>query len=297
MTANSSRAGPARPARPPHGPRALGADAALADGGRRSIGGDGVGNRNFVLRALCEADAEALAGELRDVTLGSGEVVYEPDYAVDWVYFPQTAVLSVVTVMADGRTVESDTVGCESVVGVLAALGASFSTSRTFTQIPGVTTRLSAAKLRHRADTSADFRRLLVRHSQANLAQAHQSVACNALHGVNQRLCRWLLMSQDRTSKDVVELTHQFLAAMVGVHRATITEALGALAAAGLVRNGRGRIEILDRPRLEALVCECYGAVQANLERLIGQAPTAVDRRARGRAMSGHDSPRRQARP
>ena len=278
-------------------PRPLVPDAALADGGGQSIGGVGVGNRNFVLRALAEADAEALAGEVRDVTLGSGDVLYEPDYPVDLVYFPQTAVLSVVTVMADGRTVESGTVGCESVVGVLAALGSAAPTSRTLTQIPGVATRLSASKLRRRADQSADLRRLLVRHSLANLAQAHQSVACNALHGVNQRLCRWLLMSQDRTAKDAIELTHQFLATMVGVHRATITEALGALAAAGLVRNGRGRSEILDRLRLEAQVCECYGAVQSDLERLIGQAPTAVDRAARGRAMSRHDSPRLQARP
>lgn len=257
--------------------------------------GMGVENRNFVLRALCQADGERLAGEMRDVTLNSGEVLYEPDYPVEWVYFPQTAVLSVVTVMADGRTVESDTVGCESVVGVLAALGASASTSRTFTQIPGVATRLSAVKLRHRADLSAHLRQLLVRHSLANLAQAHQSVACNALHGVNQRLCRWLLMSQDRTAKDAVELTHQFLATMVGVHRATITEALGVLAAAKVVRNGRGRIDILDRPRLENQACECYGAVQSNLERLIGQAPSAVDRAARGRPMSAHDSPRLQA--
>ena len=233
-----------------------------------------VENRNFVLRALCEADAAALAGDMREVALASGDVIYEPDYPIDWVYFPQTAVLSVVTVMTDGRTVESDTVGCESVVGVLAALGSSASTSRTFTQIPGVATRLSASKLRHQADLSGHLRRLLVRHSLANLAQAHQSVACNALHGVNQRLCRWLLMSQDRTAKDVVELTHQFLATMVGVHRGTITEALGALAAVNLVRNGRGRIEILDRPRLEAQACECYGAVQSSLERLIGQAPS-----------------------
>ena len=235
----------------------------------------GVGNRNFVLRALCGADDQALAADLRDVDLKSGDMLYEPDYLVEWVYFPQTAVLSVVTVMADGRAVESDTVGCESVVGVLAALASSEPTSRTFTQIPGVATRLSAAKLRQRADFSAHFRRLLVRHCLANLAQAHQSVACNALHSVNQRLCRWLLMSQDRTASDVVQLTHQYLAFMVGVQRTTITGALRDLAAADLIRIGRRRIEILDRPRMELRACECYGAVQANLERLIGDAPSS----------------------
>jgi CRP-like cAMP-binding protein len=234
-----------------------------------------VRQRNSVLRALSAADLETLSPDLREVELASGDVLYEPDYAVEWVYFPQTAVLSVVTVMADGRAVESDTVGCESVVGVLAALGASASTSRTLTQIPGAATRLSASRLRQRAELSGHLRRLLVRHALANLAQAHQSVACNALHGVNQRLCRWLLMSQDRTANEFVELTHQFLATMVGVHRATVTEALGALAAAGMVRNGRGRIDILDRARLEAQACECYEAVRANLKRLIGETPLA----------------------
>ena len=212
---------------------------------------------------------------MRDIPLASGDVLYEPDYPVEWVYFPQTAVLSVVTVMTDGRTIESDTVGCESVVGVLAALGSSVSISRTLTQIPGSATRLSASRRRHQAGVSAGLRKLLVRHSQANLAQAHQSVACNALHGVNQRLCRWLLMSQDRTVNAVVELTQQDLATMVGVQRTTITKALGELTAAGLIRSGRGRIEILDRARMEAQVCECYGAVRANLERLIGKAPSA----------------------
>jgi len=229
--------------------------------------------RNFVLRYLGCDDRRALEGDLKDVTLDSGDVLYEPHYPVEWIYFPQTAVLSVVTVMADGRTVESDTVGCESVVGVLAALGSSVSTSRTFTQIPGSATRISAARLRTHAEASGEFRRLLVRHALANLAQAHQSVACNALHTVNQRLCRWLLMSQDRTAKDIVELTHEYLATMVGVHRSTVTEALGDLAQANLIRTGRRHVEILDRPRMESVVCECYDAVRSNLQRLIGAAP------------------------
>jgi CRP-like cAMP-binding protein len=208
---------------------------------------------------------------MKDVSLGSGDILYEPHYPVEWVYFPQTAVLSIVTVMADGRTVESDTVGCESVVGALAALAGSASTSRTFAQIPGLATRIAAGRLRRHAESSPEFRRLLVRHSLANLAQVHQSVACNALHGVTQRLCRWLLMSQDRTARDVIELTHEYLATMVGVHRTTVTEALRNLADANLIRNARRRIEILDRPGMEALVCECYEAVRGHLGPLIGE--------------------------
>jgi CRP-like cAMP-binding protein len=229
--------------------------------------------RNFVLRSLGPADRLALEGDLKDISLSSGDILYEPNYPVDWVYFPQTAVLSVVTVMADGRTVESDTVGCESVVGALAALAGSVSTGRIFTQIPGATTRIAASRLRQHAEASPEFRKLLVRHSLANLAQVHQSVACNALHSVNQRLCRWLLMSQDRTAREVIELTHEYLATMVGVHRSTVTEALRNLAEANLIRNERRRIEVLDRPGMEALVCECYEAVRGNLVRLVGHAP------------------------
>ncbi len=230
--------------------------------------------RNYVLRALTGADQSALEPFAQTVALASGEVLYEPDYPVDWVYFPNTAVLSVVTVMVDGRTVESDTVGYESVVGVLNALGSCVAVNRTFTQIPGSAIRLSASRLRHQAARSAELRKLLMRHAQANLAQAHQSVACNALHGLNQRLCRWLLMSQDRTAEDGVRLTQQYLAAMLGVQRTTVTEALGELADAGMIRQGRGRIDILDRPRMLAESCECYDTVRANLEQLIGRDPS-----------------------
>jgi CRP-like cAMP-binding protein len=229
--------------------------------------------RNIILNSLDSAERLELEDDLKEVVLASGDVLYEPHYPVAWVYFPETAVLSVVTVMADGRTVESDTVGFESVAGVLAALGSSVSTSRTFVQIPGLAFRISAVRLRQRAGANTEFRKLLVRHSLANLAQVHQAVACNALHNVTQRLCRWLLMSQDRTAKDVVELTHDYLATMVGVHRTTVTEALRNLAEANLIRNTPRRIEILDRPGMEALVCECYEVVRGNLMRLIGDTP------------------------
>jgi CRP-like cAMP-binding protein len=222
-----------------------------------------------VLRALNEADNEALTPFALELSLASGEVLYEPDYAVDWVYFPNTAVLSVVTVMDDGRTVESDTVGYESVVGVLNALGDCAAVNRTFVQIPGSAVRLGALPLRHQADRSPHLRRLLMRHAQANLTQAHQSVACNALHDLNQRLCRWLLMSQDRTAADAVGLTQAYLATMLGVQRTTVTEALGQLGELGLIRQGRGRIEILDRRRMLAAACECYDTVRANLERIV----------------------------
>jgi CRP-like cAMP-binding protein len=230
--------------------------------------------RNLVLLALRKDDRQALEPHFSFISLASGDVLYEPGYPVEWVYFPNTAVLSVVTVMADGRTVESDTVGYESVVGALCALGGTHAVSRTFNQIPGTAVRIGAARLRRRADESAALRKLLIRHAQANLAQAHQSVACNALHEVGQRLCRWLLMSHDRIARDEVQLTQQFLATMLGVQRTTVTEALRELSTAGLIRQGRGSIQILDRARMRTMVCECYDAVRANIEELIGDEPT-----------------------
>lgn len=230
--------------------------------------------RNCVLQLLSEADHRALEPEMHEVDLAAGEILYEPDHIVDLVWFPNTAVLSVVTLMADGRTVESDTVGYESVTGAISTLGTSVSVNRTFVQIPGAAVKIAAHAVRRQANQSAGFRQLLIRHSQANLAQAHQSVACNALHGVTQRLSRWLLTSQDRTASDVVELTQQYLATMVGVQRTTITQALRELTSMGLVEQGRRRIRILDRAGLEASSCECYEAVRTHLERLIGHAPS-----------------------
>ena len=234
-------------------------------------------SRDQLIRLMPVADREALAPHMTTVVLESGDILYEPEYPVDWVYLPTTAVLSVVTVMMDGRTVECDTVGYESAVGVLAALAATVAISRTFVQIGGEAVRISAARLRTQADHSSALRQLLIRHAYANLAQAHQSAACNALHELEQRLCKWLLMSQDRSGGDRVRLTQQYLATMLGVQRTTVTLALRALSAKGLIQRGRGYVDILDRARLQDLVCECYEAVQDNLMRVIGHQPQASE--------------------
>ncbi|HEY2482311.1 MAG TPA: Crp/Fnr family transcriptional regulator [Caulobacteraceae bacterium] len=232
--------------------------------------------RNYLLRALAPVDRAALEPGLALCELASGEPLYEPEYPVDWVWFPLTSVLSVVTVMRDGRAVESDTVGRESAVGILAAISSAVCTSRTFAQVPGRALRLSAVRLRRQAEHSPGLRKLLMRHALANIAQAHQSVACNALHPVRARVCRWLLMTQDRTDSDIVRLTQQHLATMVGVQRTTVTQLLRELADQGIVATRRGRIDIVDRAALETRVCECYGTIQSNFERLVGEAPVAA---------------------
>ena len=241
--------------------------------------------RNIVLNSIQPKDMAALKPHLKLVELASGDVLYEPDQKVDRVHFPNTAVLSVVMVMEDGRTVETDTVGFESAVGLVAALGSSVSINRIFTQIPGFTLALSAHILRQQVDQSPPLRSLLLRHAQANLAQAHQSVACNALHGVEQRLCRWLLASNDRTARDVVELTQQDLATMVGVQRTTITQTLRELTSAGLIQQGRGHIRILNRRGLETRACECYMTLLGTLNRVIGPDATVESSAAAPRAV------------
>ena len=199
----------------------------------------------------------------------SGEVLYEPERAVEWVYFPITCVLSVVNVMRDGRTVESATVGRESVVGVLNALGSRDAVNRTLVQIAGEAIRLPAGRLNEVALTRPGLMNLLLRHTQANLAQAHQSVACNALHPVNARLCRWLLLSEDRTGSPIVPLTQDYLATMLGVQRTTVTQAMRVLKAGNLISYSRGKIRIADRQGIEDLACECYEVGQAQLDRLV----------------------------
>ena len=230
-------------------------------------------SRNAVLRRLAVADAAVLAPHASAVSLESGDVLYEPDAPVEWVYFPLTSVLSIVNVMKDGRTVESDTVGCESVVGVLNALGSPVAVNRTFVQIPGGAVRVPRTVLAARAAESAELMNLLVRHTQINLAQAHQSVACNALHPVTARLCRWLLLSHDRTGSDIIRLTQDYLATMLGVQRTTVTQAMTVLKAAKVIDYRRGKISVLNRDGIEALACECYEVGQEQLRRLVPVSP------------------------
>ena len=225
--------------------------------------------RNAVLRLLGEDDVAALQPHAEVVSLDSGDVLYEPGKPLEWVYFPLTSVLSIVNVMRDGRTVESDTVGCESVVGILHALGSPVAINRTFVQIAGDAVRVPQDRLGRQALKNPRLLNLLIRHTQVNLAQAHQSVACNALHPVTERLCRWLLLSHDRTGSDVIRLTQDYLATMLGVQRTTVTQAMTVLKAARLIDYRRGKISVFDRAGIEKLACECYEVGQEQLRRLM----------------------------
>jgi CRP-like cAMP-binding protein len=225
--------------------------------------------RNYLLSALPESDKAALTPNCMEVSLGGGEIVFEPDRPVEFVLFPSTTVLSEVRVMADGRQVETATIGVESLSGLLSALTGEPARNRTFAQIAGGAIRLPAARLRAQAAASAPLMHLLLRHLHANSAQAEQSVACNALHHVAARLARWLLMTSDRTGRPTVALTQDYLAVMVGAQRTTVSGGAAALKARGLIRYSRGQIDIIDRAGLEHAACECYAAVREAYDDLL----------------------------
>jgi CRP-like cAMP-binding protein len=213
-------------------------------------------------------DLEALSPFLTETALASGELLHEPDHAVESVYFPSSAVLSMVTMMLDGRSVESATIGFESVAGLPSALSGSKSSSRVFAQVAGAAIRVPAARLREQAFNSRPLMQLLLRHVEATISQAQQSAACNALHETGPRLARWLLMTQDRVSGQILPLTQEYLAIMLGVQRTTVTLVASAFKRAGLIDYRRGSITILDREGLERESCECYALIKARFDNL-----------------------------
>lgn len=225
--------------------------------------------RNRVLSALAKTDVAALIPSMTEVTWGPGELLYEVAGPVDAAHFPSSAGLSIVSVMADGASVECATVGSESAVGLLPALSGGISSSRTFVQLAGSGISIPAAALRKRAAENPSLFDLLLRYAQVVIAQEEQSVACNALHDTESRLARWLLLNHDRLATRILPLTQDYLAIMLGVQRTTVSAAASRLRDAGLIRYSRGQLEILDRPGLEDCACECYEAQRRLHARLL----------------------------
>jgi CRP-like cAMP-binding protein len=222
--------------------------------------------RNYLLSALGDADRQAIIPVLAEFPLERGQVLFEPGDPVLHVYFPSSAILSVATVMRDGATVETSTIGNESGAPLLRAMIAQPSPSRIFAQVGGAALRLSASALRTRATQSPAMMSLLVRHASSITFQAEQGVACNVLHGAVARLARWLLMTQDRTGSRSLPLTQEYMSVMTGVQRTTISVVANELRRGGLIRFSRGVVEITDRKGLEAAACECYRSVREEFD-------------------------------
>ncbi len=225
--------------------------------------------RNRLLAKLPLDEYQALLADLVPVELEFDQVLYGYRGPVEHAYFPTGVVISALTVMEDGNAIEVATVGNEGLVGNVAITGGS-SPHKMIAQIAGPALRIGSPALLAAIDRSKPVRDLLLAYGAAFMAHVSQLVACNGLHRLEQRCCRWLLMSRDRVGSDQLRLTHDYLAIMLGARRASVTEALRPLKKAGLVRSERGRIVILDGAGLEQRSCECYEAVKTEYDRLLG---------------------------
>ncbi len=213
---------------------------------------------NRLLAALPRNALNLLVPHLTTVTLVQGVVVYETGDEVDHVYFPHNGMFSLLAVMRDGKAIETATVGCEGVVGAMSGLGLYKSLVRVVVQLPLAASKISSAQFRKTVAGSEAIRDLGIHYNEVLLTQARITAACNALHPVEARFCRWLLQSANRAASDTVTLTQELLAEMLGVRRTSVTEVAGKLQSEGVIIYSRGVIKILDRGALERLSCECY---------------------------------------
>jgi CRP-like cAMP-binding protein len=232
-------------------------------------GQDHSGNR--LLDALPVPDRERLRASLVRESVEIKQPLMESGREIRNIYFPLTAVTSLLTLMEDGASVEIATVGNEGMVGAPVFLGAESLGSRDLAQVqvPGEVLRLDARAFREEARDGRVFRSVVERYVQAYLRQVSQQVACNGLHSVEERCSRWILLTHDRVGEDEFPLTQEFLSQMLGVRRASVTVAAGMLRNAGFIRFDRGRVRILDRRGLEEASCECYGIIRQEFDRLL----------------------------
>lgn len=227
---------------------------------------------NTFLAALTDADRATLQPHLRTVHLDRGTVLVEEGSFPSRVYFPSDCLISQVVPTADGGIIESYTVGREGAFGLLAALSRRPMLTRSFVQIAGEAERLSTAALLEAFEASLAFRSACLALAATQLEQVQQLSACNAIHPVEARLARWLLMVQDRIDSETLPLTHEFLAQMLGVQRPTVTVVARTLQGGGMIRYRRGLVEILDRPGLEEAACECYAMLREQQDRPLAAA-------------------------
>lgn len=225
---------------------------------------------NRLLAALGAEDYERIRPLLRTTPMTYGEVFVEVDGPFADVYFPVVGVISAILVLDDGRTIEVGTVGNEGMAGVPVFLGAERSPTKIYCQVTGEVVRMEAGAFRDEIGRGGPLAVIARRYVQAYINQVSQSVACNGLHTIEERLCRWLLMTHDRMGSDILPLTQEVISEMLGVRRPSVSVVAGTLQKAGLIRYVRGRVEILDRPALESSACECYRIVRREFDRLLG---------------------------
>lgn len=227
--------------------------------------------QNYLLSTLTNPEHDRITEKLEPVNLRLGQVMHESGDSMEYVYFPTTAIISLLCIMENGATAEIGVVGNDGILGIELFMGGDTSTSRAVVQSAGQSCRMKAKDLKAEFVLGGPFQRLLLRYTQALIAQISQTAVCNRLHSVEQQLCRWILLSHDRLDSDKLVMTHDLISNMLGVRREGVTIAAQKLSARKLIHNARGTMTIIDRQGLESAVCECYEVVNAEYNRLLGR--------------------------
>jgi CRP-like cAMP-binding protein len=225
--------------------------------------------QNQLLAALPDAGLERWLPYLETVDLPLGKVLYESGTRLNYVYFPTTAIVSLLYLMEDGASAEIAVVGFEGLVGISLFMGGESTTSRAVVQSAGSGLRLNSQQMMLEFNRAGPVLHLLLRYTQALISQMTQTAVCNRHHSLDQQLCRWLLLSLDRLAGNELVMTQELIANMLGVRREGVTEAAGNLQDGGLIQYQRGHITVLDRPGLEQRTCECYAVVKQEYDRLL----------------------------
>lgn len=225
---------------------------------------------NGLLASLDAIELERLLPHLELVSFTLGQVIYESGGHITHVYFPTDSIISLLYLMENGATAEIGVTGYEGVVGIALFMGGDTMPNRAVVQSAGSAYMINADVMKAEFMRGGQFQQKLLRYTQALITQISQTAVCNRLHSVEQQLCRWLLLSYDRLKSDKLVMTHNLIANMLGVRREGITKAAGQLQEQGIISYVRGTITLLDRPKLEATVCECYQVVKDEYHRLLG---------------------------
>lgn len=240
--------------------------------------------QNHLLAGLPVTEFKRLSPHLELVAMPCGQVLYESGGHLRHVYFPTTSIVSLLYVMEDGSSTEIATVGNEGVLGISLFLGGETTLNRAVGQNAGYGYRLKAQLLKQEFSRGGPLMHLLLRYTQALIAQMAQTAVCNRHHSLDQRLCRWLLLSMDRLPSTGLPVTHELIANLLGVRRESVTEAAGKLRRKGLIHYSRGHITVIDRAQLEQIVCECYAVVKKESDRLLSSISRISPQR-----VVGHD--------
>lgn len=224
--------------------------------------------QNQLLAALPDSAKKRIFPRLKLVEMHLGDVIYESGQPIEFVYFPTNCIISLLYVMINGSSAEISVVGKEGMAGIAVFMGGDSTPSRTVVQSKGYAYRMPAQELRDEFNYSPEVRVLTLRYTQSLITQMSQTAVCNRHHSIDQQLCRWLLLSLDRLPDNQLTMTQELIANMLGVRREGVTEAAGKLQDLGIIQYHRGHINVVDRPGLEALSCECYAVVKRETDRL-----------------------------